>query len=82
MKIGEIKAERRNAHGLFVDIDPGDLVAEQFAKLRGADASAVLLSAKVPHHTPKRFNEKDSRTTGWIDYARLLGEDREREGMR
>ena len=82
MKVGEIKAERRNPHGLFVDIDAGDLVAEQFAKLPGADASAVLLSAKVPHHAPERFDEKDSRTTGWIDYARFLSKDRESEGMR
>ena len=78
----QIKTECRNVHGLFVDVDAGDLVAEQFTKLGAADASAVLLSAKVAHHAPERFNEKDSRTTGWIDHARFSLKDLRSEGLR
>src|SRR5260221_2064358 len=45
----QVKAESRNSHGFFIDIDTSDLLTENLAKLGRSYPPAALFKAKMAH---------------------------------
>src|SRR5262249_2176433 len=75
----EVEAERRDAHGFRVDVDPRNLLSENLAQLVRTQAAPELANA-MTHDSSERFDEEDARAARRVHYARfpvknVLGED-------